>query len=471
MPQGAALPARTPSAGTPLRRAAVAIALAAAALSGACSRDAEPQAPARIGSDTAKASGVPRAEATGDAKAAATEAPPGQAGAAEGNGQASSLTVSAATPRSVALRRTLPATGTITAWQEIAISPEVGGYLVASVNADVGTQVRKGQVLATLRSDLLAADLAQRRAAREQARASLANAQSVLRRAEPLKEPGAISDEELDRLRTDVLTARARLQSTEAELSTAQLRLDKARIVSPDAGTITSRSTTVGRVAQPGEEMFRLLRQGRLEWRAEVPELRLREIRPGQQVALRTADGSRLTGRVRTVAPTVQSDSRSALVYVDIVAGSGARPGQFARGEFDLGRSEALTVPLAALVVQDGMNYVFVVGPDGRVERRRIEIGATQGSTVEVSQGLRADERVVAQGAGYLRDGDRVTVAAAPAADAAADGATAGSGPAAAAGATPPAGATAATGATGATGAASASTGAAEAAASAGSAR
>ena len=309
------------------------------------------------------------------------------------------------------------------AWREIAIAPEVGGYLVASVLADVGDVVKKGQTLATLRSDLLAADLASRRAAREQAQASLTNAQSVLRRADTLKDTGAISDEELDRLRTEVLVAQARLQAAQAELSTAQLRLDKARITAPDAGTITSRSVTVGQVAQPSVEMFRLMRQGRLEWRAQVPELRLGEIKPGQLVALRAADGTRFKGTVRTIGPTVNAEDRNALVYVDIAAGAPVRPGQFATGEFDLGTAQATTVPLASLVTLDGMQYVFVVDDQGRVHRRRVAIGVPQGDAVEITEGLKPDDRVVVRGAGYLRDGDLVAVAEAPAADAPAQGA------------------------------------------------
>ena len=207
-----------------------------------------------------------------------------------------------------------------------------------------------------------------------------------------------------------MLTAQARLQSAEAELSTAQLRLNKARIVAPDAGIVTARSVTVGQVAQPGIEMFRLLRQGRLEWRAEVPEARLGEIRAGQRVRLRTAGGAEIEARVRLVAPTVQAADRSALVYVDLAAGSPLRPGQFVRGEFDLGNVEAMTVPLAALVSQDGMHYVYVLDADNRAQRRRIRIGAIEGDVVEVVDGLQPAERVVVQGAGYLRDGDRVAL-------------------------------------------------------------
>lgn len=323
------------------------------------------------------------------------------------------LTVTVTQPQQETLRRTLPAQGTLAAWQEVIVGPEVGGYLVATVDADVGASVRKGQVLATLRTDLLAADLAARRAAREQARVALANTRAVLARAETLAGSGAISDEELDRLRTEVATAQARLQAEDANLSTAQLRQDKARIVAPDDGIVTARAVSPGQVAQVGTEMFRLMRQGRLEWRAEVPESRLGELRPGQRVRLRAADGTVLDGRIRTVAPTVRQEDRSALVYVDLPPASRGRPGQFARGDIDLGAAQAFTLPLAALVSQDGMQHVYVLGAEERVQRRRIEIGNTVGERVELRGGVEPGERVVVQGAGYLRDGDRVAVAAA----------------------------------------------------------
>ena len=97
---------------------------------------------------------------------------------------------------------------------------------------------------------------------------------------------------------------------------------------------VTSRTVSVGQVAQAGAEMLRLLRQGRVEWRAEVPEAQLGLIKTGQSVSISSADGTLFAGKVRTVAPTVQTGNRTALIYADITSGT-ARPGMFARGTID----------------------------------------------------------------------------------------------------------------------------------------
>src|SRR5690606_16644657 len=98
------------------------------------------------------------------------------------------------------------------------------------------------------------------------------------------------------------------------------------------------------------------------------------------------------------------------LVYVDLPADPRVRPGMFARGEIEIGRGDALVVPLESFVSADGYHYVFVLREDGTVERRRIETGGVHGASIEVLAGLRAGETIVERGAGFLKDGDLVAV-------------------------------------------------------------
>jgi hypothetical protein len=154
--------------------------------------------------------------------------------------------------------------------------------------------------------------------------------------------------------------------------------------------------------------------------------------------------GARLEGRVRMIGPTVDPQSRVALVYVDVnplpgpAAGS-ARAGMFARGDFDLGTQPALTLPQQAVVVREGFSYVFRVNPDQRVNQVKVQIGRIAGDRLQVLSGVTADMRVVASGGGFLNDGDLVRVVDAPASatPAAAAGAAPGSAPASAASAAP----------------------------------
>ncbi len=318
--------------------------------------------------------------------------------------------VTAQTLETVQVSRGVTANGTVYAWEEIIVGPEVGGYRVAAVNVEVGDRVRKGAALVQLAEDMLAAEVASKRANLEQAQASLENATAAYRRAQSLSGSGALSQSDLDKLRSEELAARARVEVTKAELQTAELRLRHTRVTAPDDGLISARSVNVGQVAQVGTEMLRVLRKGRVEWRAEIPESRIREIRVGQTVKLTTADGTQLDGKVRALAPTIESSTRAGLVYVDIPSTGAARPGMFARGEILLEQSAASMAPLSSIVTQDGYTYVFVVTEQQVVARRRVETGAVRDKQIEIVSGVQPGERIVDKGAGFLKDGDPVRV-------------------------------------------------------------
>jgi HlyD family secretion protein len=322
---------------------------------------------------------------------------------------AAAQAVTAKTLETMQVARGVTANGTVYAWQEVVVGPEVGGYRVAAVNVEVGDRVRKGQELVHLAEDMLAAEVASKRANLEQAQASLENAVSAYRRAHSLSGSGVVSQSDLDKLRSEELAARARVEVNKAELQTSELRMRHTRVTAPDDGVISARNVNVGQVAQAGTEMLRLLRQGRVEWRAEIPESRMREIRVGQDVKLTTADGAQLEGKVRAIAPTVETSTRAGLVYVDIPSGA-ARPGMFARGEIVLGQSTASMTSLSSIVTQDGYAYVFVVSDQQLVARRRVETGTVRDKQIEIVSGVQPGERVIDKGAGFLKDGDHVRV-------------------------------------------------------------
>ena len=321
------------------------------------------------------------------------------------------LTVTTTEVAPIELARTVVLNGAIHAWQEVIIAPEVGGYRVAQVHVDVGDEVTKGQTLVELSTALLSAEVATKEAALAQREAALVNAEAALERAQALSQRNLLSAADLDQLNADALGARAAVEAGRADLETSRLRLQFSRVTASDAGVITSRTVTVGQIAQAGVEMLRLLRDGRIEWRGEVPEMRLGELEAGQRVTVMTSDGMSFEGSIRVVAPTIASANRTGLVYVDLAADERLRPGMFARGEIEIGRGMGFTVPLASVVSADGYSYVFVLGSDNTVERRRITTGAVYTATIEVVDGLQGGERVVEQGAGFLKDGDVVNVA------------------------------------------------------------
>jgi RND family efflux transporter MFP subunit len=330
------------------------------------------------------------------------------------------LTVTTTLPQRVSLPVKLAANGNIAAWQEASVGTESGGLRLTEVRVNVGDRVAKGQVLATFASDTLGAEAAQARASLGEAEANAANAVADAERARSLQATGALSASQINQYLTAEKTARARVEAARALFNAQQVRLGQTQVRAPDSGIISARLATVGAVVGNGAELFRLIRQGRLEWRAEVTATELGRITTGTTAIVTAASGARLAGRVRVIGPTVDPQTRSALVYVDHTplpgpASGSARAGMFARGEFDLGAVPALTVPQPAIVVRDGFSYVYRVNPDNRVSQLKVQTGRFEGGRVEIVSGLPADARIVASGAGFLNDGDLVRLADAPA--------------------------------------------------------
>jgi RND family efflux transporter MFP subunit len=212
------------------------------------------------------------------------------------------------------------------------------------------------------------------------------------------------------------------VEATRAQLQAQLVRLNQTTVVAPDDGVISARSAsaTIGAVVNSGAELFRLIRKGRLEWRAEVTATELGKLTVGTHALITAPSGARLEGRVRVIGPTVDPQTRVALVYVDVhplpgPAFGSARAGMFARGDFDLGAQPALTVPQQAVVVREGFDYVYRVNADNRVSQVKVQIGRIAGDRVQVLSGLAPDTRIVASGGGFLNDGDLVRVQGAPA--------------------------------------------------------
>lgn len=333
-----------------------------------------------------------------------------KAAAAATAGPKPALTVTVVQAQTSTLGLRVPANGSVAAWQEAIVGAEGNGLRLAEVRVNVGDTVRQGQVLAVFASDMARADLAQIKASVAEAEATLAEAAVNAQRARELQASGALSAQQINQYLTAERTAQSRLEAQRAAAKVQQLRLQQTQVLAPDSGVISARSATVGAVVPAGQELFRLIRQGRLEWRAEVASTDLATIKPGQTVQVTPAGGAPVAGKVRMVAPTVDPTTRNGLVYVDLPAPGPAKAGMFARGEFDVGGSTGLTLPQSAVLLRDGFSYVLAVGADSKVTQLKVSVGRRAGDRIEVTGGLPAGARVVATGAGFLSDGDLVRV-------------------------------------------------------------
>ena len=354
--------------------------------------------------------------------ACSTEAEPPAATAAQAPRPA--LVVTTVRPATTEIADTLVANGSVAAWHEALVGAEVGGLRIAELRVEVGDTVRKGDVMALLATDTLRVELASANALLAEAQASLSEARATFgearanaERARQVENTGALSAQQVAQYLTAARTAQARVEradagvlSARAQVDTVNLRLRQAQVRAPDAGIVSAREATVGAVVQPGQELFRIVRQGRIEWRAEIPATELARIRPGLPVTVVPASGAPVIGTVRRIAPVVDARTRNTIVHVDLPSDA-ARPGTFAQGVFALGGGNALTVPQSAAVVRDGFTYVFRI--DGsRVVQQKIDAGRRAGDRLEVLGGLAADALLVERGVGFLNDGDLVEVAA-----------------------------------------------------------
>lgn len=311
------------------------------------------------------------------------------------------------------------ASGGITAWQEAAIGAEVSGLRLAELLVDVGDEVHKGQLLARFDDVKMRAMVRQQEAAVAEAEANVAEADANAQRAERLGKTGALSEQDISRYMTHGRIANAQLESARALLHSQRLALEYTRVVAPDDGVIASRTATLGSVAAPGTELFRLVRQNRLEWRAELSAAQIALARIGDRARVQLADGGSASGVVRQIAPVLDEKTRVGIVYVTLDGGirSGARAGMYGSGTITTGEREALTIPASAITLRDGHEYVFVLQADGSVALTRVDIGRRVGNDVEITAGLDLEQQVVARGAAFLADEDMVRVVEADTSD------------------------------------------------------
>ncbi|MCC7633166.1 efflux RND transporter periplasmic adaptor subunit [Stenotrophomonas rhizophila] len=324
----------------------------------------------------------------------------------------SALPVSLATAQQQPMARTVLVSGPVTAFEEMQLGVEISGQRVTALPVEVGQWVKQGQLLLQLDHRTLDSELAQADASLRQAQASQELARLNYQRSEKLAAQQLISASSLDELRAARINAEAQTATARAARDAAKLRRDFADLRAPADGLISKRLVQPGQVVSAGTELLRLIRDGRLEWRAELPENQLADVAVGNTVQL-PYGGQVIAGRIRAVTPGVDAQTRTGTLYADLPAPGPLKPGIYVEGRIVTGDGQALTIPSAAIVQRDGHSYVFSVNDKQQATRHRVSTGqAVQGRTA-ILAGLKAGDKVVVDGAGFLGEGDRVRVVAA----------------------------------------------------------
>ncbi|WP_180898392.1 efflux RND transporter periplasmic adaptor subunit [Martelella soudanensis] len=329
------------------------------------------------------------------------------------------------------------ATGTIRPVEEVFVQPLLEGLSIETITVDIGDRVTAGEVLATLRTDMLALERSSLEANKARAEASLAqfkaqltaseaartDARRQFERTKRLADNGSVSTSALEQAETEALradasaaaageaiaVANAEIAVTEAQINDIALRLERTNIKAPVAGVISDKNARIGAIASGSTSpMFTIIEDGAIELVAEVPEDAVMKVAAGQKAKISlVGDSQPITGTVRLVSPIVDDTTRLADVFITIDNPQTARSGMYASAEIITREAEALALPLTAVNISQGTATVRRV-TDGIVEVVEVETGIQDGETVQIVSGLSEGDQVVAKAGAYVRAGDRI---------------------------------------------------------------
>lgn len=318
----------------------------------------------------------------------------------------------------------IPAQGEVLPWEVAILSAKTNGVGATEVAVVEGDSVRKGQVLARFDDRLLRAELAQAKANLALATANSQNAATNLKRVAQLRLKQALSEQEFDLIATQAATAAATREQATAALMLADIKLADATIIAPDAGKILERKLELGQVPQSGDSLFRLLRQHKLEWVAQIDAADLTRVKPNMAAQIKLANPSSsvnqtlLTGKVRSVSPQLTNSSRLAKVRVVLDGAPELPVNTYAEGSILIGNAAAIIVPANCLVIKDGKTWVFRVktisnnANNFSAEQVLVSLGRRQEQDIEIVAGINAGDVLVQEGAGFLNHGDKLSVKA-----------------------------------------------------------
>ncbi|MGE0046514.1 MAG: efflux RND transporter periplasmic adaptor subunit [Hyphomonadaceae bacterium] len=291
--------------------------------------------------------------------------------------------------------------------RDIQVYAPASGVRILELLADEGDTVRAGQPLARLDTALSNAQTRAAQASVAEADSAAIRARGEYERAEAIRESGALSAEAIEQRRAAAAAADARLAAARAQLAEVNARLQGGYVRAPIAGLVISRTAELGRPVD-GQLLFRIAGGNDLEVAAQVAEADILALREGQTATFRLVDNSEVVARLRRTAASIDSRTRTGEALFQLPRNSRVRAGMYLRGEAALGERQALAVPQAAVLYDNGQPYVFVI--DGRNTARRtpVQLGYRQNDRVEVLGGLAQGARIAGAGAAFLQNGDGV---------------------------------------------------------------
>jgi RND family efflux transporter MFP subunit len=288
---------------------------------------------------------------------------------------------------------------------------------ITGVFVEAGDHVKRGQPLARIDDSVLVQQVNRLAASLEQARAQAALSAAEFRRAQGVEAAGALSAEDIEKRRATSVTDAANVKVVAAQLAEAQARLARTHLTAPVDGVVLTRRAEVGQIANPGgEPLFRIASGGEVEMRGHIAEQDLSVVKTGQPATVYLTGISRpFVGTVRLLGAIIDPATRLGDIRIQLKPDPSLRPGAFARAEVSVDQAQRPVLPQTAVMADGSGSYVLLVNPANKVERHPVKVsGMTDAGTI-ISSGLTGNERVVATAGGFLRDGEEVRIAPAPA--------------------------------------------------------
>ncbi|MCW6050532.1 efflux RND transporter periplasmic adaptor subunit [Lyngbya sp. CCAP 1446/10] len=221
--------------------------------------------------------------------------------------------------------------------------------------------------------------------------------------------------------RANVGNNAASVRSNNAQVQQLQTQLEQTIVRAPDSGIVSERIGRVGDVSAGNQKLFSIIRENKLELQLKVPETQVAQVQPGTAVQITSDSDKRikLSGTVRDISPLVDPQNRQATVKIDLPGSEFLRSGMFLRASISTATTQGLKVPAKAILPQsDGSSIVYKLVGEDKVQAQPVVVGEITGGAVgdltsakvQIKKGLKAGDKVVVAGAGYLKDGDRVKV-------------------------------------------------------------
>jgi multidrug efflux system membrane fusion protein len=304
------------------------------------------------------------------------------------------------------------------AYVESAIYARTNGYLLRW-NRDIGSHVKKGELLAEIDTPEVDQELMQAQAARQQTEAQLQLAKSTADRWANLRKTDSVSQQEADQQASAYTQAMANTAAAEANVRRLQQLESFKHVYAPISGVITRRNTDVGALitagsAGTGKELFDVAQVDPLRVFVSVPQTNAPSIRAGlpAYIELREYPGQKFAGKVVRTADSIDPATRTLLTEIELPNREGhLLPGSYAEVHFAVPiQITRMSIPVNALLFRPEGPRVAVVGSDHKVHLKAITIGRDFGIKVEILGGLDANDQIVVNPADSLEEGQEVNI-------------------------------------------------------------